>query len=68
MEKHLRNPENVFYKMKEAFILVFSKSKASTDDLISDLNQFIRLMWETSVDYYKVDDLDNLSGVSSFFT
>lgn len=39
-----------------------------SDVLISDIHQYIRLTWETVVDYYKVEDLDSISGTNSFFT
>lgn len=54
--------------MKDTFIDYLANNSTDKDQLLTDIYHFIKLLWETLVDYYKVGDLDTISGVNSFFT
>lgn len=54
--------------MKDTFVDYIANNSFDKDTLIEDIHYFIKLIWETIVDYYKVDILDSMSGANSFFT
>lgn len=54
--------------MKDTFVDYIANNSYDGESLIADIHQYIRLTWETVVDYYKVEDLDGISGNNSFFT
>lgn len=54
--------------MKDTFVDYIANNSPDKDQLLMDIHHFIKLLWETLVDYYKVDSLDAMSGVNSFFT
>ena len=68
IEKHFKMSDTLFYRMKDTFIDYIANNNNDTESLISNIHQYIRLTWETVVDYYRVEDLDLISGANSFFT